>query len=296
MLHSFRSTSAAAATLGFSPVGWVALLLISGFLALALQPFPLQAQAQTGAVTAPPGTQTWTDSQGEPHTVSDEVARLLHDPGVWWGEVRANPLFIPDRILDQIPVDQLPIPRGVARNLRGSMHPVGSAESCSPIRDDEWGGIGAPRGDAKHFTDVLATDQVAVVGKVVGIEHGYLVWRSVVATMVRLQIEEVIKSDGEVKPGIEVLYPILGGSITFQGDTVCSVMPGLQPFAPTLGEKIYLMGICTIPESHLVEAGIGFPVNESGAIEDIGYRLIKLPKDLTLAEVRALAHGASHAN
>ena len=286
--------TAKTAALGTSRVGWVALLLILGF--LAVQPFPRLAQAQSGGATAASGTRIWTDSQGEPHMVSDEVARLLNDPGVWWGEVRANPLFIPDRILDQIPMEQLPIPKGVASTLRASIHPAGSAESCSPIRDDEWGGIGTAREYAKQFNDVLANDQVAVIGKVVGIEHGYLVWRSAVATMVQLQVEEVIKSDGEVKPGIEVLYPILGGSITFQGNTVCSVMPGLQPFTPALGEKLYLMGISTIPETHLVQAGIGFPVNGSDAIEDVGCRLIKLPKDLTVAEVRALAHGASHAN
>src|SRR5579864_5816803 len=83
LLRSFRFAPLAAAALGFAPVGGVALLLISGFLALA--PFPLQAQAQPGGATGSPGTRAWTDSRGETHAVSEKVARLLDDPGVWWG-------------------------------------------------------------------------------------------------------------------------------------------------------------------------------------------------------------------
>lgn len=284
LLRSFRFAPVAAAALGFAPVGGVTLLLISGFLALA--PYPLQAQAQPGGATGSPGTRAWTDSRGETHAVSEKVARLLDDPGVWWGEIRANPLFIPDRILDQIPLDQLPIPKDVVGALQAKMHPPGAPAECSPMR--EWGQLGPVRSDAKSFVDLLATDRVAMVGRVVGIEHGFFVWTEVVGSMVRVQVDEVFKDDGgEVQPGGEVLYPIFGGSISFQGATACSAAPGRKQFSPTLGQSLFLMGLYTIQESHLIQGAAGYSLTAAGNVEDAGYEMIRMPSNLSLNEIRS---------
>jgi hypothetical protein len=236
---------------------------------------------------------TWLDAEGQPHLVPGAVAdRLSNDPGVVWSDAaRTMLMFVPERLLDRIPLDQLPIHDSVLGNLKASLPPG----ECLPMRIG--GGLGPLRDDARSVLDVLARDMLAFVGKVTVVERGYSTWLEAVATMVHVQVEEAFKSeDGAVRPGDVLLLGEYGGSISFRGASVCSREAGEHPFEPGVGQRVFVVGIYSLPGSRLIEGAVAYPVAANDVIEDVGYNRIRVPNALTLSDIRGASKEASDAH
>jgi hypothetical protein len=165
---------------------------------------------------------------------------------------------------------------------------------CLPMRIG--GGLGPLRDDARSLLDVLARDRLAFVGKVTVVERGFSSWREAVATMVQVQVEEAWKSeDGAVRPGDVLLLGEYGGSISFRGATVCSSEASEHPFVPGVGQRVFVMGLYSLPGSRCIQGGVVYPVAANDVIEDVGYNRMRVPNALTLSDIRGASREASDA-
>jgi hypothetical protein len=295
-----RSTSLAPSSQPRPALTLAAVVLVAG---AQLGPCLLAAAAASAEQPPPPprdaasspkqaGT-TWLDAEGQPHLVPGAVAdRLRNDPGVVWSDAaRTMLMFVPERVLDQIPLDQLPVPDSVLAKLKAQLPPG----DCLPMRIG--GGLGPPRDDARPLLDVLARDRLAFVGKVTVVERGFSSWREAVATMIHVQVEEAFKSeDGAVRPGDVLLFAGYGGSISFRGATVCSAEGGEHPFVPGVGQRVFVMGLYSLPGSRFIQGAIAYPVAANDDVEDVGYNQIRVPHALTLNDLRGASREASDAH
>jgi hypothetical protein len=218
---------------------------------------------------------------------------LAADPDVVWSDFeKTQPMFVPEHLLNgAVPMEQLPISPLVLRDLHELLHSVarsGDPRSCRQMT--HMLGIGPPKVGSTHpIEDYLAGKTMQVIGHVTKIEKGLFFWPQNVASLVHVQVEEVVRDDSKrVKTGQNVRFFILGGSLSI-GGLVMGIDDGNPPFQAEVNQRLYIAGLDSQVNPDLIDGGVPF-VLSGDHVMDAGYDQITMTKPITLDEARERAH------
>ncbi len=222
---------------------------------------------------------------------------LAADPDVVWIDAaKTQPMFIPERLLNTtVPLDQLPIGSSELRDIHVMLNPPAKAGgSGAPIcRWMSMLGIGPLK-----YSDTLSIDGhfekngLQVIGRVTNVETGLFFWPQNVASMVQVQVEEVVRDDWKLaQTRTEMRFYILGGSLNIDGSVMCTRSAD-PPFHAIVGQRLYIFGLPFPSDPRLIDGAVPFVVSGDQLL-DVGYDQVPAFKPITLEEARQRAHKAA---
>jgi hypothetical protein len=222
---------------------------------------------------------------------------LAADPDVVWIDAaKTQPMFIPERLLNTtVPLDQLPIPSSVLRDIHGLLNPPAKAGSSGApfCRWMSMLGIGPLKlGDVHSIDGHFEKNGLQVIGWVTNVEIGLFFWPQNVASMVQVQVEEVVRDDWKLaEAGQEMRFYILGGSLNIEESAMCtrSINP---PFQAKVDQRLYIFGLPFPSDPRLIDGAVPFIVSGDQLL-DAGYDRVSPFKPITLEEARQRAHKAA---
>ena len=254
------------------------------------------AHGQTPQAAASSPTNAAVTPKSSSTSAQIALELLQSDPGVVWiDDAHTHPGFIPERLLNKIPISDLPLYEATRAWLGASLRPP-SASSQNCLIESFSPALGPTSPSASSFNKVFAQGNLALIGHVASFEKGYFNYPRHVATVVRIVVDEILRDrDDYVKEGEEIAFPILGGTIAIGDEQFCNIDPARRSLRVQEGEKLLVIGLpLLVRAQHFVMAAIAFPISADGAVEDVGYTNVRLEGMFTLQGLRAMVAKESH--
>lgn len=196
---------------------------------------------------------SWRD-RGMTSTVEERI--------LWMDQDHETALFLPERTTFATPTADLPMKdyqrRILDRAIAGFKNRV---EGPACFREEAPAGQGAS-GDARPLPELIAKEDVSLVGEVKALVGGYTPWYHRVVTAAYVEVEEVLHgADLSDAPRVGDLIAVLyrGGKTTVAGTPLCG--EGFEGFdRPFEGQRVVLAGRPWSADRSYFQNGVGFPV------------------------------------
>jgi hypothetical protein len=200
--------------------------------------------------------------------------------GILWANHHRG-LFIPEPLVASRMVLPVELSSRKYLDLRLAGEPK-SAKSASPCDFLEPSTGQGTLPNASSLKDLVASSQVAVVGKIVSTEPGWDARLRHVVTKVNLQVTHPLKGALNAGSTIDFLSP--GGSMALADRRICT-SPRRGFYQPRVGDEIVVAAETSAADSRLLESPYVFPLSE-GMVQPEPYpALLAKQKPLSLSKL-----------
>lgn len=215
--------------------------------------------------------------------------------GILWNDAKhQDALFIPESLLNTVPLNELPLRDADRRALETTLKTdspapmmVGGRMTPDCALTDEHSGIGEPSPEAVHLPEFLKSSRVLFVGRVVKVFLGWNAPYRHVSSMVEVRVEQVLHAYKDW-PRVDslVFYEQRHGEFYVGDHRLCDLtVSGRDSFRAVRGQRVLVTGIDHDLNPKLVLGAIAWPVSSRGDVVPQPYRAV-LPELVSLSSLR----------